>query len=169
MALHPHRSFADSARRARHARQQAGELPRVGARFHFTDSRNLPSIRRFGLRSWQFLQDHDVRHFPASNAASRNLDRRAGLQDYVRLCLRPFHPMEYRACHDPDRDIERIMWIVVDPIVIQWKATLFSSDNATSKRARIDADPWTAFASDSEQAEILVKGWIDRRWLRFAE
>lgn len=133
--------------------------------YHFTDSRNLPSIKMRGLMSWKRLLSAGVVHWPASNDLSRDLDERVNLGNYVRLCLQPEHPMAYRA--QKDGRIRDVVWLQVDGAVARWSATKFSSDNATSSRAVVDGKLETALQSRSNQAEVLVEGGINPRWIKF--
>lgn len=70
--------------------------------FHFTDERNLPSIRNSdGLWSMQALQDRGVTvPAPGGDANSQLSDSRNGMDQYVHLCLFNQNPMEYRARQD---------------------------------------------------------------------
>lgn len=55
--------------------------------YHFTDRRNIPSIKRHGgLLSWSYCEKHkiDIPN-PGGGNLSRNLDEMRNLQDYVRL------------------------------------------------------------------------------------
>lgn len=133
--------------------------------FHFTDPRNLPSISQNGLLSWDRLVRRGIPHWPASSDQSRMLDGRLNLQDYVRLCLARNHPMASLAVYEGR--IAEYVWIEIDDVVIRWQSTLFSSENAVARRSIINSDPRTAFESPSIQAEVLVHGRIDQRWLRF--
>jgi hypothetical protein len=69
--------------------------------FHFTDTRNIPSIKQHGLLSLRELKRRDivVSAF-GGNEWSHDEDERRGLDDFVHLCLRRSHPMEYKAKKD---------------------------------------------------------------------
>ncbi len=135
------------------------------ALYHFTDPRNIPSIKKYGLLSWRRLVDRGIIHFPASSELSRELDERKQLDDYVRLCLRPEHPMAYRAIHE-DR-VDGLVWLKVDRTVARFRSTLFSDRNAAATGAIINSDWATAFKSDDPQAEVLVEGFIGTKWIEF--
>lgn len=135
--------------------------------YHFTDSRNLPSILGLGLRSWYDLERRGVKHIPGSSPLSRQLDARKNLQDYVRLSLRPSHPMATVAINEGR--IARLVWLTVDDAVLRWRSTLFSDCNAAANAAIINSDPETALNSTDIQAEILVKGSVAVRWITFPE
>ena len=61
--------------------------------YHFTDPRNIESIRRSGLLSWHQLVQQQIVHYPGSNEDSRRIDARKCLENYVHLCLLPEHSM----------------------------------------------------------------------------
>lgn len=69
---------------------------RVPCFYHFTDTRNLPSIvQRGGIYPWAELNGDVLA--PGGNDWSHEADQRNGLDRYVHLCLLNEHPMEYRA------------------------------------------------------------------------
>ena len=66
--------------------------------YHFTDIRNIPSIKRHGgLFSWYYCKNNNI-SIPCQGGDydSRELDKKYGLQDYVRLSFCDDHPMAYR-------------------------------------------------------------------------
>ena len=65
--------------------------------------------------------------------------------------------------------IQDFVWLEIDDIVTNWRATLYSSENAVANRAIINNDPQTAFNSPSIQAEILVHGGLNVRYIKFPE
>ncbi len=102
--------------------------------YHFTDSRNIPSIIEYGgLYSWQYCESNGIA-IPCAggNLLSRRLDVRYSLQDYVRLNFNPNPPMLYVAEH-----IQNPVILEVDPSVIYWATTKFSDINATDNMASI--------------------------------
>lgn len=132
--------------------------------YHFTDASNVDSIRRMGLRSWKRLVERGIRHRPASNGTSRQLDLRAGLEDYVRLAISDYHPMAHMA--ELQGRVERLDWLKIDDRVLHFRP-LFSNKNATASDAIINDDPRTAFDSGDDQAEVLIPGFISPRWITF--
>ena len=101
--------------------------------YHFTDERNLPSIRKMGgLYSWYYCQQNDIKiPNPGGDTLSWQLDSRKGLQDYVRLSFCNDHPMAYRKKQEGARLI--LLEIKVDVAV--FKETKFSDINAADGNA----------------------------------
>jgi hypothetical protein len=137
--------------------------PKKPRLYHFTDMRNLPTIRAHGLLSWHQLGIKGIAHFPASNKLSRDLDTAKELQDYVHLCLRPCHPMLSMAKHEGR--VQSIVWFAVKLEALWEGNVLFSNKNAAAGDAIIDEAPITSFSSEDQQAEVLVKGSIPVKWL----
>ena len=133
--------------------------------YHFTDPRNLESIRLFGLMSWQQLIQQDIGHFPGSDKDSRRIDARKCLGNYVHLCLRPEHSMAELAVKQ--KRIESFVWLSIDCSVIRLETTQFSDQNATANAAIINDDPNTALSSKNPRAEVLVEGSIDINLISF--
>ena len=118
--------------------------------YHFTDPRNLESIRLFGLMSWQQLIQQDIGHFPGSDKDSRRIDARKCLENYVHLCLFPEHSMAELAVKQ--KRIESFVWLTIDCSVIRIETTQFSDQNATANAAIINHDPQTALAINNPRA-----------------
>lgn len=99
--------------------------------YHFTDKRNIPSIKRHGgLFSWQYCDTHGIKiPSPGGIGFGRNLDQRYGLEDYVRLSFCKEHPMKYIAMKDGR--IQNPVVLLIDVEVIYLNETLFSDMNAT--------------------------------------
>jgi hypothetical protein len=104
-------------------------LDQIRSLFHFTDTRNLTSIReRGGLYSWQRLQEMGVVvDVPGGNDWSHDADALKGLDTYVHLCLRANHPMEYIARCREGR-IERSLFLEIDRSVLDFDGVLFTED-----------------------------------------
>lgn len=102
--------------------------------FHFTDVRNIPSIKRNkGLYSWKYCEEHDIRvsHY-GGDSFSRSCDMRQGLDDYVRLSFCDDHPMAFRL-HSEGCDLV-LLKIKID--VATFEGTLFSNKNAAATSHR---------------------------------
>lgn len=67
--------------------------------YHFTDRRNIPSIREHnGLFSLQLIEAAKVQvAAPGGDEASQATDKSKGMDQYVHLCLHKPHPMAYVA------------------------------------------------------------------------
>ena len=143
--------------------------------YHFTDRRNLESIRRHGgLYSWKYCDTHDINiPYTGGDSMSRSLDCRYDLEDYVRLSFCDDHPMTYRLSQN-GYDLV-LLKIKVD--VAELDATLFSDMNATDNNCnygktladlqRVDLNATkrhylrnTDPLFKKHQAEVLVKTFI---------
>ncbi len=156
------------------------ESNRIKYLYHFTDRSNLESIKKNGgLYSWAFCEkEHMHIEKPGGSQLSRELDRRDGLQDYVRLTFCTDHPMMYRLRKQGYNLV--LLRIKVD---VAWlKDTLFSNMNATDNNSHIggtiedlklvhfDAAERTYVSRDDpdfklKQAEVLVKTCIPSRYI----
>jgi hypothetical protein len=96
--------------------------------FHFTDTRNLPLIRRCGgLLSLAALRKKNIDvPAPGGNEWSHDADHLVGLDKYVHLCFRKQHPMEYRAKQD-GRIVDPI-FLEIAPDVLAIPSVLFTPD-----------------------------------------
>ena len=81
------------------AAKSLDQIPRL---YHFTDRRNLDSIRaQGGLYPLSDLVNRGVNiAAPGGNQWSRDADEPKGMGRYVHLCFRSNHPMEYQARQD---------------------------------------------------------------------
>lgn len=61
--------------------------------YHFTDSKNLESIKRIGLLSRDQLTATSLSSTYLSNDLSRSLDEQRGLSEYIHLSFHPEHSM----------------------------------------------------------------------------
>lgn len=97
--------------------------------YHFTDFRNLESIRRYGgLYSWLYCENNGIKiPKPGGDSSSRNLDVNHRLQDYVRLSFCKDHPMAFNVHH---RSGANLCLLAISPKVASFKDTLFSNINA---------------------------------------
>jgi len=89
--------------------------------FHFTDERNISSIRSSGgLWSMQALQDRGtIVPAPGGDANSQFSDLRNGMNQYVHLCLFNQNPMEYRARQDGRIESSRFLEINRDILRVE--------------------------------------------------
>ena len=134
----------------------------VTALYHFTDQSNLASVSRHGgLYSWKHCEDAGITVArPGGNHLSRSLDRRSGLEDYVRLSFARDTPMLYVA--RKDGRVQTPILLEVDPEVMYWEGTLFSDGNATASSAKVVGG---ASGLANVRFDVLKK----RRWETEAE
>ena len=148
--------------------------------YHFTDKRNLDSIRKMGgLYSWQYCDDHNIEiERPGGDSTSRSLDRRHGLQDYVRVSFCTDHPMKWVL---EQRGYDMVL-LKVKIDVACLEGTLFSDMNATDsnhhhggtledlQRINIPATQQNFVSRESDifkqhQAEVMVKTFIPLEYI----
>lgn len=155
---------------------------RISCLYHFTDKRNIDSIRsNGGLYSWQWLEENRV-YIPAQggNDLSRRLDSQKGYANFVRLCFIRRHPMLYKAKHD-GRISDHVL-LEIDIEVLSYSSTLFSNINATARGAnigsslgdlnkiRFDLINHGYWSNDEEkryiQAEVLVQKFVPIQYIK---
>lgn len=89
----------------------------VGCLWHFTDKRNVESIKKHGLLSWRELQRIGlVPAVPGGNQWSHDADRFSGVDNYVHLSFNQDNPMLHIAKRDK-RIVDHI-WLQIDLSVI---------------------------------------------------
>jgi hypothetical protein len=96
--------------------------------YHFCDRRNLPLIRELGgLYSLEKLEEMGVTiPAPGGNDWSHDADRMKGLHQYVHLCLRNNHPMEYIARQEGR--IQDSIFLQVSAAVLQMEGLKYTED-----------------------------------------
>lgn len=148
--------------------------------YHFTDRRNLDSIKQHGgLFSWFYCETNNIQiPFPGGDESSKSLDKSFHLEDYVRLSFCEDHPMSWRL-QQQGYDLV-LLKIKVDAAWI--KNTLFSDINAADKNhyhggkledlTKIDfsATRQHYLRKDSplfkkHQAEVLVKTFLPLEYI----
>lgn len=148
--------------------------------YHFTDVRNIQSIKKHGgLLSWHYCHTHGIT-IPCQGGddVSRELDKKYGLEDYVRLSFCDEHPMAFRLKQSGSNIV--ILRIKVDVALL--KDTQFSNMNAADKRhthgknlahlqmVDFDATRKHFLKSDDpnfkpHQAEVMVKTFIPLKYI----
>lgn len=148
--------------------------------YHFTDRRNIPSIKQHGgLFSWHYCKKNNIT-IPCQGGDydSQELDKKYGLEDYVRLSFCNDHPMAYRLQQSGSYIV--ILKIGVDVALL--KGTLFSDINAADKlhthggelddlkRVNFNATKRNYVRKDdddfkSHQAEVMVKTFVPKKYI----
>jgi hypothetical protein len=97
--------------------------------YHFTDRANLKSIKKQGaLYSWHYSISNNIDiPVPGGNQLSRDLDKRKGLQDFVRVSFTRSHPMMFV---QPIRNRNNVI-LEIDTEVIYWQGSHYANKNAT--------------------------------------
>ena len=134
----------------------------VTAFFHFTDRRNLPLIRNLGgLYPSAELERQEI-HVPApgGNQWSRDADARKNMDDYIHLCFRPNHPMEYLAREEGR--IKDSIFLQIHPDILQLHGIMYSPDVANKSGVPIHSIA-DALKHDLIDFEILYTrtNWSD--------
>lgn len=106
------------------------KLANVPLLYHFTDRRNLPLIKELGgLYPISQLDQKQVNvPAPGGNQWSRDADAPKGMGNYVHLCFRSTHPMEYVARQDGR--ITDSIFLQIHPSVMQMDGVRFTNDVA---------------------------------------
>ena len=132
-------------------RVEAGN--RTPCLYHFTDTRNIPSIAANGILSRDEIARRCMPNVVCGgNEWSFDQDCRRGVSDYVHLCFFSDHPMEYRA--KAEGRIEDSFFIKVLPDVLRADGVRFCAGVANA------ADSYLFGIEEFEQhmdTELLFK------------
>lgn len=148
--------------------------------YHFTDKRNIPSIKLHGgLYSWLYCKKNNIT-IPCQGGDydSQELDKKYGLEDYVRLSFCNDHPMAYRLLQSGSDIV--ILRIKADVALL--KGTLFSDINAADKlhthggeledleRVNFNATQRKYISRNGadfkpHQAEVMVKTFVSKEYI----
>lgn len=162
-------------------------LRRIPLLYHFTDRRNVPLIKQTGgLYSWVELASRGVNvPAPGGNRWSRDADQISGVDNYIHLCFRANHPMEFAARQDGR--IGDTIFLEIQPQVIELDGVRFAPDVANKSGVEtytiseastmIDYDvlyTWTDWSDpeiqqrlrQAEKCEVLVPNHIPLRYIR---
>lgn len=95
--------------------------------YHFTDRKNLPSVRQHGLLSTNELRRRGLFDLvkTGGDANSMHSDRVKGTANYVCLCFTQSHPMSHIAMND-DRKLDPV-YLDIDPQVIKLPDVMVTS------------------------------------------
>lgn len=140
------------------ATKMLNQIPKL---YHFTDRRNLDSIRaQGGLHPLSELVKKGINiPAPGGNQWSRDADELKGMGSYVHLCFRNNHPMEFIARQDGR--IKDSIFLEVDPSVIKFPGVMFTPD--VSNKAGVQAVSITQ-AAELIDFEVLYTqtDWTDQ-------
>jgi hypothetical protein len=126
--------------------------------YHFTDTRNLPSIKsRGGLIPWSQVKGSVVA--PGGNDWSHEADAIKGQDDYVHLCFLPEHPMEFVARRD-GRILES-RFLRIDPSIIHRPGILFCPDVANKSGVGMLGLAEAVGQMDFEVIAAAHRQWLD--------
>lgn len=93
--------------------------------YHFTDTRNVPSIRQLGLLSARESVARGIQIAASGgNQWSQDADRRSGMDAYVHLSFINDHPMEYLA--KQSGQIQQSIYLQISPQILYSEGVLFS-------------------------------------------
>lgn len=87
--------------------------------YHFTDTRNIPSIKEHGLLSFAELNRRGMANQVITGGDEQSLitDEKEGLDKYVHLCFFDQHNMEFKKRGDG----LHARFLTINPIVSQWE------------------------------------------------
>ena len=99
--------------------------------YHWTDERNLESIRTHGLLSLRELTARRIQPAaPGANEVSHELDAASphALDSYVHLCMTADHPMAYHA--KQRGHVKDVRYLSIDKQVLHREGVMFCDDVA---------------------------------------
>ena len=163
------------------------KLEKIPFLYHFTDRRNLSLIRELGgLYPMSQLDQRNVKvPAPGGNEWSRDADALKGMGNYVHLCFRSTHPMEFIARREGR--ITDTIFLQIDPKVMQFDGVRFTNDVANKACVESvpigEAEPLIDFEvlytrtdwndltikdrlSQAEKYEVLVPHFIPLAYIR---
>lgn len=103
--------------------------------FHFTDSRNIPSIRQHGLLPTRLIVESNLEVITGGDDGSLQIDRQKGLDAHVSLSFCRSHPMSHVA--KAEGRIETLRILTICPSVLLRPGVLFADQVATANAAKI--------------------------------
>ncbi len=128
--------------------------------FHFTDTRNLPSIRQHGLLSMRELSARGIDPASGGNEWSLDADVRSGMDAYVHLCFFREHPMEWLARQDGR--VRESRFLKISPVVLQTPGVLIT--DGVSNKADVLPQPADHMVSKLDLEVIYTRtDWKDPR------
>jgi ssDNA thymidine ADP-ribosyltransferase, DarT len=103
--------------------------------FHFTDSRNLDSIRANGLLSTHEIRKRTIPAITGGDADSLGIDQHNGFDHYVRVSFCRSHPMSHVARERGS--IQQLRILTICPTVLLREGVKFADRVATDNEAII--------------------------------
>ncbi len=103
--------------------------------FHFTDSRNLESIRKHGLLSTHEITGKAIDAITGGDVSSLGIDRHKGFDRYVRVSFCRSHPMSHVA--KQRGSIQELRILTVCPTVLLRDGVKLADRVATDNEANI--------------------------------
>jgi ssDNA thymidine ADP-ribosyltransferase, DarT len=111
-------------------------LQKIGRRlYHFTDSRNIPSIQQHGLLPKSIINVLGLEVVTGGDAGSLYVDQQKGLDQLVSLSFCRSHPMAHVA--KGEGRIESVRIITICPSVLLRDGVLLADQIATAHEAKI--------------------------------
>jgi hypothetical protein len=127
--------------------------------FHFTDTRNIPLIQQHGLLSRSEMAQREIQcPAPGGNQWSFDADALSGMDQYVHLCFRKKHPMEYMA--KADGRIETSRFLLIEPDVLLIPGTKLTS-GVSNKNGVAVGDPIAMLPNLDWEVLYLRTDWRD--------
>lgn len=121
--------------------------------YHFTDTRNLPSIKANGLLSMRKMQEIGIGvPAPGGNSWSFEADRMFGMDAYVHLCLMDNHPMEFLARQQGR--IQETVFLQIKPEIIQQPNVMITT-NVSNQRGVVPQAVHAADFSNAFDLEVI--------------
>lgn len=103
--------------------------------FHFTDERNIASIKAAGLLTTRTITQFGIATVTGGDSASLQIDQQKGLDAYISLSFCRSHPMSHVAREEGR--IQTIRILTVCPSVLLWEGVLIADQVATANAAII--------------------------------
>jgi hypothetical protein len=111
------------------------DLAQIKHLFHFTDERNLQSIRDYGaIFSSRTMREMGLEFQSGGNQWSIDQDLRTGVDRYVHLCWDHGHPMAFYIRNREGSP--KVTYLKIDRKILELEGVMFSPDVANSATAR---------------------------------
>lgn len=94
--------------------------------YHFTDERNIGSIKAHGILSTAKAKEIGIKPITGGNQWSLDADASKGMDKYVHLCFFSSHPMEYIA--RSEGRIQSSKFLTIKPSIIRMPGAMISTD-----------------------------------------